>query len=136
MTTTTKRDLMRERIERHGRQLLAIFPQSLDQDPVSLCKKLRRLESLAASIGLQLCNGPEMSQEAAQRRVNEALTKTSTLLGIDNTKPGAVPIFCNLDPRGYALKIEDAWMRANRERVTLYQDWGGYGILAPDLREG
>ena len=45
-----------------------------------------------------------------------------------------VPIFLNLDARGYSLKIDCEWMRANRNR--LYRDWGGYGILAPDLSEG
>lgn len=51
---------------------------------------------------------------------------------IRNRKP-LVPVFVNLDPRGYALKINDEWMRANS--VTLHSDWGGYGIIAPDLTD-
>jgi hypothetical protein len=52
---------------------------------------------------------------------------------IRNRKP-LVPVYVNRDARGYALKIKDEWMRDNR--VTLYSDWGGYGIIAPDLIEG
>ncbi len=31
--------------------------------------------------------------------------------------------------------IDDEWMREH-PAVRLHRDWGGYGILAPDLREG
>ena len=44
-----------------------------------------------------------------------------------------VPVFLNRDPRGYALKIKSEWMEARRDSVRLHRDWGGYGILAPDL---
>jgi len=36
-----------------------------------------------------------------------------------------------MDPRGYALKLDDEWTRANAPHI--HRDWGGYGILAPDL---
>lgn len=52
---------------------------------------------------------------------------------IRNRKP-LVPVFLNGDPRGYSLKIEDNWMR-ERQNLRLHRDWGGYGIIAPDLRE-
>jgi hypothetical protein len=48
------------------------------------------------------------------------------------TRPQTPPIFFNRDPRGYALKIPSEWMHAHPE-VSLHRDWGGYGILAPDL---
>lgn len=60
---TTKRDRMYARIAQHGQNLLAIFPDASERDPVKLCKKLRKLETVAAAIGLQLCNGPELQQE-------------------------------------------------------------------------
>lgn len=50
------------------------------------------------------------------------------------TRPGqvlGVPVFLNRDPRGYALKIDDEWMR--KHDAKLYRDWGGYGIIAPDI---
>ncbi len=51
------------------------------------------------------------------------------------TRPQAPPIFFNRDPRGYALKIKSEWMHAHPE-LPLHRDWGGYGILAPDLTDG
>lgn len=136
MTKTSARADMYARIERHGRQLLAIFPNATIKDPVELCKRLRRIETLAASIGLQLCNGPEMTEAAKERRTADALKKANALLG----NSGEVPVFINLDPRGYALKIDDEWLRAQRAdhrtayKAAIHQDWGGYGIIAPDLR--
>lgn len=52
---------------------------------------------------------------------------------IRNRRP-LVPIFCNPDPRGYALKIKNAWMAETG--ATLHQDWGLYGIIAPNFSEG
>lgn len=64
---------------------------------------------------------------------------------IRNRQP-LVPIFVNRDPRGYALKIDEAWVReysnnnpppsaANHAVCRLHRDWGGYGIIAPDLTD-
>lgn len=53
-------------IEQHGRNLLAIFPDASERDPVKLCKKLRRLEAKAHALALRCCNGPEWPSEEAQ----------------------------------------------------------------------
>ena len=139
--TTNKRAAMLERIEKHGRQLLAIFPKAVVQNPVKLCKHLRLLESSAAAVGLRMCNGPEYPEGVADKLTDGILTQVNTLLGnrhIDQLgtygNAELVPIFVNRDPRGYALKIEDEWMRAHRD-TNLHSDWGGYGIIAPDLSE-
>src|SRR3990172_5002755 len=71
----------REAILSHSRQLLAIFPQATERDPLALCKKLRRIEAKATAIGLQLCNGPQMAEGEQERRVDEVLTKINRLLG-------------------------------------------------------
>jgi hypothetical protein len=47
------------------------------------------------------------------------------------TQPATVPVFLNRDPRGYALKIDDEWMRSQAH--PLHRDWGGYGIIAPEI---
>lgn len=39
-------------------------------------------------------------------------------------------LYFNGDPRGYALKIDDEWVRKNN--VPIYRDFGGYGILCPE----
>ena len=41
------------------------------------------------------------------------------------------PLFVNGDARGYALKIMDSYVM--ERRLDIYKDWGGYGIIAPDL---
>ena len=117
-----------ERISQHGRNVLAIFPHATETDPVQLCRKLRRLESQAAAIALRLCNGPEYEggYDEVDRLCEAVLHRVNVLLG--NT---TVPIRLNRDPRGCALKIEDNWMREHGAR--LHQDWGGYGILAPEI---
>lgn len=43
--------------------------------------------------------------------------------------------FVNGDPRGYALKIDNDKPegKALIEAVKLHTDWGGYGILSPEI---
>jgi hypothetical protein len=41
--------------------------------------------------------------------------------------PGVEGFFINGDPRGYSLKIKE------KIYPELHQDWGGYGILAPEF---
>jgi hypothetical protein len=120
----------KQMIEVHGRALLVIFPNSIEQDPIKLCKKLRRLEARGAAIGLRLCNGPEYpTEDAADIKTDTLLDKVNTLLG--NTARPLVPVFINRDPRGYALKIQEEWVRTNK--VAIRQDWGGYGLIAPEI---
>lgn len=133
MARTSTKTAMYERIATHGKKLLAIFPDAAERDPVKLCKRLRKLEqAAAASIALRLCNGPEYpNEDDADTAFDRVLALVNKLL-----QPGVplVPIFINRDPRGYALKISDEWMREHRP--SLHSDWGGYGIIAPDLTEG
>ena len=123
----TKRDRMYERIECHGRNLLALFPRATLTDPVKLCKRLRRIEAQASQGAVDYCNGL-MDCDGWERFTDTILDNLSEIL-----QPEGVPIFVNGDPRGYALKIRDEWMREHRP--ALHTDWGGYGILAPDLTE-
>ena len=124
-------------IVRHGQQLLAIFPDATERDPVKLCKKLRRLESQAHAIAMRLCNGPEYGRGEVDTRIEGILQRVNGLLGnareqqADGTWVNIVPIFANRDPRGYALKIDDEYMRAHN--LQLHRDLGGYGIIAPEI---
>ena len=116
-------------IRAHGENLLRIFPNAAERDPIALCKKLRRFEAQANAIALRLCNGPAFDfPDQADRKIDGIIDRVCMLLG--NTD-NAVPIFCNRDPRGYALKIADSYLRNNPCRI--HQDWGGYGILAPEI---
>lgn len=150
---------MLDRIERHGRNLLAIFPEAKERDPVKLCKKLRRIEAEAHEFALRCCNGPEWpSEEAQDDDASEIIAKAGDLL---QPQAVGVPVRLNRDARGYSLKISDYWLREATEQAFravgqfkrrcagrtaahnyhmalagLHRDWGGYGIIAPDLTEG
>lgn len=135
-----------EAVKTHGQRLLAIFPNASEQDPVALCKKLRRVETKAHRATTCLCNtntldlmelspwhykhgfeqATEEEQDAFFEKIKARLVK---LLG---PEAGEL-VHINRDPRGYALKVKDEIMR--ERGLVLYADLGGYGILAPDLTE-
>lgn len=123
----TKAQRMYDRIRKHGADLNCIF--GLDEDPVALCKRLRRLENKAHRLAEDYCNGL-LESPAYELQAGQLLAKVDQLLHYESA---GVPVILNGDPRGYALKIDDAYVREHN--LDIYRDWGGYGILAPDLRE-
>ena len=124
----------KEAITWHGLQLLAIFPDAIERDPVALCKKIRRIETAVSRPILDYCNG-DCTMEECDAACSKARARVRTLLGIDERHPACMNsvLIINRDPRGYALKIDDSTMRANAWQ--LYRDMGGYGILAPEINE-
>jgi hypothetical protein len=115
-----------EMILKHGAKLLKLYPECVEQDAVKLCKKLRILENQAGAIALRLCNGPEYpgGYDEVDKRCETILAKVRAILG------DGPAIFINRDPRGYALKIKDA----HEQKLDIEQDWGGHGIIAPELK--
>lgn len=120
-----------EAVRKHGEQLLAIFPNATERDPVALCRKLRRVEAVAHKLAEDCCNWLSMESDEHKNREAKILYRLSQILGSRWSGP---PVHLNMDPRGYALKIDDAYMRDHN--IQLYRDMGGYGIIAPDLTEG
>jgi hypothetical protein len=121
----TKKAEMYSKIEQHGKNLNAIFNTQFDN--IALCKKLLRLERKANKIALDWCNGENgIDSENIDTHTKPILKAVYKVLGTDKIK-----ISFNGDARGYALKISDEIMRA--QKLQLHQDWGGYGILAPDF---
>ena len=118
---------MYKRIEDHGKNLLRIFPEATEKEPIKLCKKLFRLERKANNLAIDYCNG-DIAAEDWPELTRPILKKVNAIL---NNK--TVPIFINGDARGYALKIEDSYVRENN--LHIQRDMGGYGLIAPDLRE-
>lgn len=119
---------MYQEIAKHGQNLKRIF--GIDGDPVEICKKLRRLEVKANRTACDYCNGAidcEKWGDFSER------TKGKVLDIIGHQFADA--IFINGDPRGYTLKIDDEWLKTRGESGGIHRDWGGYGILAPDLSE-
>ena len=121
-----KKEILYSRITKHGQNLKAVFNLDQDIDPVKLCKRLFRLENKAHKLALDFCNG-EIDQLEWDKKANKILTKVEAIL--KNKKV----LFLNGDARGYALKIDDGYIRNNN--LNIHKDWGGYGIVAPDFRE-
>ena len=122
-----------KRVRDHGELLKTVFGLPADTDPVNLCRKMRRLEAQGQALGLRLCNGPEFKEGEDDRIAEEILAKVDRWLGY---KANDIPVFLNRDPRGYAIKIDDAWMREHQYCDSVrrfHKDFGGYGIIAPDL---
>lgn len=123
-----KQDLY-ARITSHGENLKVLFGLDPATDPVALCKALRRLETQAHRLTTAYANG-DVYEQACDIACDKILVKLDALLGF---KAKGLPVFVNTDPRGYALKIN--LDRENLKCSRLYRDMGGYGILAPDLRD-
>lgn len=123
-----------EAIKKHGEQLNAIFHTGLD--PVTLCKKLRRIEGAAHKLAEDACNHLSMESEEfviRESRIRKRLHDTLDLKW--NCELWHVGVTLNMDPRGYALKIDDEYMRTHN--LKLHTDMGGYGVLAPEFdKEG
>ena len=151
--TELKRNITTAMIREHGLGLIRFF--GLDPnlvDPINLCKKLRRLENKAHRITTQLCNGfPEhllhLDNEVLEDyskhlevklcriegKVRDYLWANQPKLKKNFKKINA--IFINGDPRGYALKLDTETIKYFEElgEDFPHKDWGGYGIIAPDL---
>ncbi len=123
-----KKQRMYEAIEKHGENLNKLFKTDLDN--ITLSKKLFSLEAKAHRMSTDYCNGDISSFEEWETLTDALLIKVDK---ITDYKSKNIPIFVNGDARGYALKIEDSYIRENK--TVIYRDWGGYGILAPDFRE-
>ena len=121
-----KKEILYSRITKHGQNLKAVFNLDQDIDPVKLCKRLFRLENKAHKLALDFCNG-KIDQLEWDQKADKILTKVEAIL--KNKKV----LFLNGDARGYALKIDDGYIRNNN--LNIHKDWGGYGIVAPDFRE-
>ena len=84
---------------------------------------------------MRLCNGPEFQTEDKAEEIEESiLGRVDAILGY---KAQGIPVFLDRDPRGYSLKVSEEYQRAQiaAGKPYLYGDWGGYGIIAPDLTE-
>jgi len=120
------KETMYASILQHGENLNNIFNTGIE--PVILCKKLRRLELKAHRLATDYCNG-DIYGETFDKIEAKIMRKLQVIL-FGKRFPN-VPIFLNQDARGYALKIDDIWLREKRH--DIYKDWGGYGIIAPDF---
>ena len=123
---------LKEKIENHALKLMAIFPDIKETNKLDLCKGLFRLENEAERLALDYCNG-DLEEERYEKESNKVLEKVGALLGLGTWgELNQYNLFVNGDPRGYALKIDSDYVKAHD--LDIPKDWGGYGLIAPDLR--
>lgn len=130
-TTTEKRETMFKNIVEHGKNLKRVFNLDSSIDEIKLCKALFRIENKAHRIAEDFCNGIVCNEDQQEKIVDEILNKVDKILNFKNQN---IPVFFNGDCRGFALKIDDDYMRKNKI-YPFYSDWGGFGIIAPSFRE-
>lgn len=128
-----RKNRMREQILQHGFKLQHIFmaDKMVTGDaipPVTLAKAVHRLEAKAHRMAEDYCNGLIESEEWMEKKEASILKSLDNIL---NFRAQGIPVIVNGDPRGYALKIDDAYVR--KHNLDIHRDWGGYGILAPDF---
>jgi len=124
-----KKQKQAEAILQHGFDLQRNFGNGSGGGPVTLCKALRRIETKLHRWAEDVCNGVKQPTDAEFDRIHDrAVNKVAELL----PELPKDEIKINTDPRGYALKVEDTYMRS-AGITDLHRDWGGYGILAPDI---
>ena len=121
----TQQQAMYDRIERHGQRLNIIF--HTQYEPIALCKKLRIIEGKQDRVNADYCNGYITATQ------HDLITERNRNAVINILGPNGpdIYIYINSDPRGYALKIQPKDVQA--QNLDIPTDWGGYGLLAPDL---
>jgi hypothetical protein len=121
MKTTENKDYVLAARARHHEALKAMMPADSTLSGLAVWRKLRVLECKASRLALQMCNGPEVSEDEKER-IDAQVTA-----GVEELFCRPLPgFFINHDPRGYALKLETGSVPH-----ALHEDWGRYQILAP-----
>tara|TARA_R100000315_G_scaffold48981_1_gene23253 strand:- start:2471 stop:2833 length:363 start_codon:yes stop_codon:yes gene_type:complete len=111
---------------RHHHALKGLHTDPENADGLSMWRALRRIEAIASNANEDACNTPEGADR--QEGILDGLEEQ-----VKEVFGGCLPggFFINRDPRGYALKLDN-------EQVTipdgLGTDWGGYGILAQEIK--
>lgn len=111
----------------HSYKLLKIFPNMQYQlHPVEVYNKLRRIERKISRMNERECSEenfvyPEDFDAKQLQRIKKLLGESSA----------TNHILLDGDPRGYALTIDDEYVK--KHNLDINRDCFGYGILAPDF---
>lgn len=116
------KDLVDRQRAEHHEALKQMLPSGDLRTGLTLWRKLRRIEKAAHSMAEFHCN-TGLSEQAIDDEIGKFKRMVLDVFGY-------LPkgFFINLDPRGYALKLE-----AGSVPYKLYEDWGRYQILAPEI---
>lgn len=133
---TMKRMTIKERrkaqLDRHYKALEALAKHLGVDTPNGkrLSVALLKLEREAHKLSEDYCNGDIESSE--WHLIQDGITERVKALFGGCDVPG---FFVNGDPRGCALKLNNE-TNEQRELIAdcgLQRDWGGYGLLAPEI---
>jgi len=91
----------------------------------SIYSQLLRLEGRGGRLAEAMCNRP-VTQDEIDR--NENAIRNGVIRALGGIPKG---FFINKDPRGYCLKIDD--LGKHYPTIQIHTDFGGYGILAPEI---
>lgn len=134
------------RRERKAQQLLAHYDRCevlarwfgvLNPDGREISVALLKLENKARRAATAQCNGEAFEgqpfREEKQWDEFKAMIRASVAAIFNSTVPPG--FFVNGDPRGYALKINNEVPagKALIDSTKMHTDWGGYGILSPEI---
>lgn len=100
------------------------------QDGKKLSLKLWALEKRGNRAATDYCNG-EMGMNSTKWEFEKKhlITEVEKAFGAP-----VVGLIINGDARGHTLKIDDEKVRNfYPSEIGLYRDWGGYGILSPEI---
>jgi len=126
----TKQQRRTKELEQHYKTLeqLAVHCGINEPNGKKLSVKLLKIERLAHKLAESWCNG-EIDENVWSDLQDRTTNEVQELF---NHKLKG--FFVNSDPRGHTLKIDD---QVNNELVELgiklNRDWGGYGLLAPEI---
>ena len=125
----TKEERMTERLEKHYAVCAALaFHLGTKQDGKKVSLALWKIETRAHKAATEYCNGENgMDYDKWETVMLAAKYDVDNLFGC--TVPGLI---INGDARGYALKIDSESMHLY-DGVGLSRDWGGNGILSPEI---
>lgn len=130
MKNPTKAQLRKEALKRHYNALEKLVGLTCGggADGKKLSTALLKLERQASKAALNYCNGVTTSEQF------EVVSNQITLQVQKLFRNELKGFFVNGDPRGYALKINDKVFNEIYRSTGLQSDWGGYGILSPDIQ--
>jgi hypothetical protein len=113
-------------LETHELLLKTIFPDAID----GFIDELYELEEKVCKVNEDYCNGDlDYDRWEFKHKVFEG--KLEDILNPSNPDV----LYVNGDPRGYGLKIESEEKNRlfEQDKINIFSDMGGYGILAPEL---
>jgi hypothetical protein len=128
MKTLTKVERRKNELERHYKALEALALKcGVKADGKKLSLALWKLELKAHKAAEDYCNG------VIDGDAFDGIAAFTGVVVQGLFQGNLEGLKINGDPRGYALKIDDAVFKEKYFDTGITRDWGGYGILSPEI---